>query len=93
MQKAHTIVTNPKFSIPPDITEIPSPTSKDESKPHQTKINPITQQIPVKKIVKWKFFEFDATKLHKYCLMLSKARLSCKYNLLSIKGDRNLRKI
>ncbi|XP_033224563.1 protoheme IX farnesyltransferase, mitochondrial [Belonocnema kinseyi] len=75
-QRAHTIVANPKFMFPPDITEIPSPTSTGDSKPLRNKITHIVQEIPVKKTVKWKFFEFDATKLHKYCLMLSKARLT-----------------
>lgn len=77
LQRAHTIVADQKFMIPPDtLGEIPIVTSINGEKRLQNNINVDPIKITEKKTVKWKFFEFDASKLHKYCLMLSKARLT-----------------
>ena len=83
-QNVQTIIANAKFLIPRNLDELPSISSIDELKNLDSgnKLHPVTQKVFEKKTVKWKFLEFDATKLHKYCLMLSKARLTCKYNIL-----------
>lgn len=77
-QRTHTVVAESKHAIPPDILkEITSiPVNKTKILQNDERIEPIDKPIQIQKTVKWKFFEFDATKLHKYCLMLSKARLT-----------------
>ena len=67
------ILIDPKHLIPPDIicNEAIAETFKEIK-------NVDNENLVVSTKKKWIGFEVDPSKLHKYCLMLSKARLTCK---------------
>ncbi|XP_043479124.1 protoheme IX farnesyltransferase, mitochondrial [Leptopilina heterotoma] len=75
-QRTHTIVAESKYTIPPDILQKSTPIISVNKTKTLDNDDTIDSIAAVQKKMKWKFFEFDATKLHKYCLMLSKARLT-----------------